>query len=144
MIRYLGESKAKKLIPLPTQKIFRHKICCDKKKIFGQKFLFGSIVFFGQKLFSDQKFYWEKFFFLDQKFLFGPKNVLDQTSLCVPRKNVAWTYVFGKVLPRVYSNNRSIGNKHNKISQNHLHLFVRVLSNSRKFLGLYTLKQGVC
>ena len=64
--------------------------------------------------------------------VFEPKIVLDQTISFVPRTNVVWTYVSGKVLPRAYSDYCSIGNKHLKISQNRLHLFVRVKSNSRK------------
>ena len=56
-------------------------------------------------------------FFLDPKCFFEPKISLDQTIsrvTRVPRTNVAWTYVSGKVLPRAYSNSCSNGNKHFK------------------------------
>ena len=68
--------------------------------------------------------------FFRSKMLFEPKVFLDQK-----RRNGAWTYVSGKVLPRAYSNNCSIGNKHFLISQYHLHLFVRIVSNWRNSLG---------
>ena len=111
--------------------------------IFRQKTFWTKSFFPDQNPFWPQCFLYPKYVFRSKMFL-EPKLSLDQTFSCVPRINFAWTYVSGKVLPRAYSNNCSIGNKHFKISQNHLHLFVRVVSNSRKFLGLYTLKQGVC
>ena len=126
------------------QKFFSLKFLLTKNFFWPTFFLtrfFFDQNFFLTKIFLWPKFFWATMLFLDpkcffrSKMFFEPKVFLDQTFFCVPRRNGAWTYVSGKVLPRAYSNNCSIGNKHFKISQYHLHLFVRIVSNWRNSLA---------
>ena len=130
---------------------FQTKNCFWRKKISGPKVFVRTKNFFGPKFFFYQNFFWPKFFltkfflatmlflcpkcFFRSKMFFEPKVFLDQTFFFVPRRYGAWTYVSGKVLPRAYSINCSIGNKHFSISQYHLHLFVRIVSNWRNSLA---------
>ena len=91
------------------------------QKFFLYKTYFQSKTFSGPKVFFRPKFFWATMFFLDlkcfirSKMFFEQKFCLDQTFSCVPRTNVAWTFVSRKVLPKAYSNNCLIGNKHIKI-----------------------------
>ena len=115
-IWYVGVSKPKKLIPLPTQKSFGHKFFfwqifltksfLDKnyfqtkkfsrpKDFFPTKYFLGHNVFFNLKCSFRSKMLFEPTFFLTKHFLVSPEEML-HGHICLWESFTHYTVIFGQ------------------------------------------------